>query len=136
MPVEHFNPPTLLKPHGYSHAVAVTGGTTVYLSGQVPTDIEGNLVGAGDYAAQAEQAMLNLSYAAEGAGGSAKDLVKMTIYVVGHNEETETEAMKGFATAARKAGLRPVATMLIGATSLGLPGALVELDGIAVINAG
>lgn len=134
MSVERFNPPTLLKPHGYAHAVAVTGGTTVYLSGQVPADVEGNLVGAGDYAAQAEQAMLNLNHAVEGAGGSAKDLVKLTVYVVDHSEEHEELAMKGFAAAARQTGLRPIATMLIGVGALGLPGALVEVDGIAVIN--
>jgi enamine deaminase RidA (YjgF/YER057c/UK114 family) len=135
MTVERFNPPTLLKPHGYAHAVAVTGGTTIYLSGQVPADVEGTLVGAGDYAAQAEQAMLNLNHAIEGAGGSAKDLVKLTVYVVDHTEEHEAIAMKGFAAAARATSLGPVATMLIGVTALGLPGALIEVDGIAVINA-
>ncbi len=32
--VKHVNPAELAKPSGFSHAVRVTGGTTVYLAGQ------------------------------------------------------------------------------------------------------
>ena len=136
MPIEKLNPPTLEKPHGFAHVVAARGGTTVYLSGQLlPTDVEGNLIGAGDYAVQAEQAMLNLNLALDAAGGSATDLVKTTIFVVGHNPENEALAFRGFAAAARKIGSRPVASVLIGCSSLVLPGALIEVDGIAVVGA-
>jgi len=38
---EHVNPPELGKPSGFSHAVRVTGGTTVYLAGQTALDAEG-----------------------------------------------------------------------------------------------
>lgn len=135
MPIEKFNPATLEKPRGFAHAVTARGGTTVYLSGQLPTDVDGTLVGAGDYAVQAEQAMVNLNSALEAAGATATDLVKTTIYVVGHNPDNEALAFKGFASAARRIGSRPVAAVLIGCTSLVLPGALIEIDGIAVIGA-
>jgi enamine deaminase RidA (YjgF/YER057c/UK114 family) len=135
MTIEKFNPTTLEKPHGFAHAVTARGGTTVYLSGQLPTDVEGKLIDPDDYTAQAERAMLNLNLALEAAGGSATDLVKTTIYVVGHNPETEALVFKGFGAAARKIGSRPVASVLIGCSSLVLPGALIEVDGIAVIGA-
>ncbi len=135
MGIEKFNPPTLVQPFGFVHAVAARGGTTVYLSGQLPTDVEGHLVGAGDYVAQAERAMLNLILALEGAGGSPGDLVKTNILVVGHTPETQALVFKGFAAAARKSGSPPVAALLFGCTSLVLPGALIEVEGVAVIGA-
>lgn len=134
MPIEKFNPPTLEKPFGFAHAVTARGGTTVYLSGQLPTDVDGRLVGEGDYAAQAEQAMLNLVLALEGAGGTATDLVKTTILVVGHSPETQALVFRGFSAAARKIGSQPVAALLFGCASLVLPGALVEVEGIAVMG--
>jgi enamine deaminase RidA (YjgF/YER057c/UK114 family) len=135
VPIEKFNPPTLEKPFGFAHAVTARGGTTVYLSGQLPTDIDGILVGEGDYAVQAEQAMTNLVRALEAAGGTAADLVKTTILVVGHTPETQAQVFKGFSSAARKLGSQPVAALLFGCTSLVLPGALIEVEGIAVIDA-
>ncbi len=45
--VRHVNPAELAKPSGFSHAVRVTGGTTVYLAGQTALDAEGAIVGDG-----------------------------------------------------------------------------------------
>ena len=135
MPIEKFNPPTLEKPFGFAHAVTARGGTTVYLSGQLPTNSDGALVGEGDYAAQAERAMLNLVVALEAAGGTANDLVKTTILVVGHTPETQALVFAGFGAASRRVGSKPVAALLFGCTSLVLPGALIEVEGIAVIEA-
>ena len=50
-----FNPPTLMKPAGYSHVAKITGGTLVYLAGQVSADTSGQLVGEGNFEVQAEQ---------------------------------------------------------------------------------
>ncbi len=58
--VQPVNPPTLAKPLGYSHAVEVQGGKTLYVSGQVALDRDGKLVGQGDMAAQFRQICLNL----------------------------------------------------------------------------
>lgn len=45
MSFERVNPPTLAAPAGFSHAVKVTGGTTVHLAGQTALDAEGAIVG-------------------------------------------------------------------------------------------
>ena len=42
-------------PVGYSHIAKVSNATLIYLAGQVPMDAAGNLIGAGDFRAQAEQ---------------------------------------------------------------------------------
>ncbi|MGH9936979.1 MAG: RidA family protein, partial [Blastocatellia bacterium] len=39
-------------PVGYSHVVEVKGGRTLYISGQLALDKDGNLVGRGDFRAQ------------------------------------------------------------------------------------
>ena len=53
MPNTHTNPPGLSTPTGYTHVVSATGGRTIYLSGQVPVNAAGEVVGQGDLAAQA-----------------------------------------------------------------------------------
>ena len=60
---------------------AVRAGDTVYVRGQVGTDFDGNLVGLGDPAAQAEQAMKNVKQLLEEAGSGLKDICKITIYI-------------------------------------------------------
>ena len=70
-----FNPPDMMKPAGYSHVAKVTGGSLVYIAGQVPVDASGNLVGEGYLEAQAEQVFKNLKTAVEAAGVPKERLV-------------------------------------------------------------
>lgn len=60
---------------------AVRAGNTVYLRGQVGSDFDGNTVGAGDPAAQAEQAMKNVRQLLEEAGAELGDVVKIVVYI-------------------------------------------------------
>ena len=60
MAIRFINPETLSSPPGYTHVVEVRGGRTVYISGQVPLDKAGNVVGIGDFAAQTRQVFENL----------------------------------------------------------------------------
>ncbi|MDP6550459.1 MAG: RidA family protein, partial [Dehalococcoidia bacterium] len=53
------------------------------VAGQVPVDNAGNLVGAGDAAAQTRQVFQNLGQVLEGAGASFSDVVEFTTYLVG-----------------------------------------------------
>ncbi|WP_127497929.1 RidA family protein [Actinoplanes solisilvae] len=70
------SPPT----NGYSHAVAFTG-TTVVVSGQVPLDAEGRLVGEDDAREQTRQVFRNISSALAAAGATMSDVVKLTIFL-------------------------------------------------------
>src|SRR3954465_7205095 len=80
--VKRTNPPTLSKPTGYTHIVEVTGpNRTIYISGQIAFDKDGNVVGAGDMKAQAEQVFRNLETALTAAGAKFSDVVKMNSYI-------------------------------------------------------
>jgi len=79
----------LLSPEGvpapkgpYSQAVVTSGRRLLFISGQVPEDKDGNLVGRGDLEAQTRQVLANLRRIVEGAGGSLSDLVKLGVFLV------------------------------------------------------
>ena len=65
----------------YSHVVVASGGRTIYTAGQVSTDERGEVVGAGDLAAQTAQVMRNLGLVLSSAGASYEDVVKITTSV-------------------------------------------------------
>ncbi|MEU3790882.1 RidA family protein [Streptomyces fructofermentans] len=64
----------------YTHVVLGTG-RFVAVSGQLPLDEDGTLVGAGDPAAQARQVFENLRRCLAAAGASFDDVVKLTFFV-------------------------------------------------------
>lgn len=74
------NPGTMAALDGFTHAVQV--GLTLYVSGEVPLDSTGKLVGPGDLAAQARQAFANLATVLNLAGAQPGDLVRLKVYVV------------------------------------------------------
>src|SRR5262245_7291985 len=79
--IKRTNPPSLSKPTGYTHVVEVSGPVkTVYIAGQVAADKDGNIVGANDMKAQAEQVFKNLEAALSAAGAKFTDVVKMNTY--------------------------------------------------------
>src|SRR5438132_7314464 len=79
--VEYMNPPTLSAPTGYTHVVQVHGGRTLYIAGQVAFDKSGNVVGKGDFAAQATQVFENLKVALAAGGATFDNVIKVTTFV-------------------------------------------------------
>jgi enamine deaminase RidA (YjgF/YER057c/UK114 family) len=53
MTLELINPEDLHTPQSYTHVIAATGSRLVFVAGQAADDVQGNLVGPGDLAAQA-----------------------------------------------------------------------------------
>ena len=125
----HVNPANLPDPPGglYSHIVQV--GDTVYLSGQLARDADGNVVGEGDVAAQFRQVWANVSTALESVGGSLDDLVKTTTFVVG------PENVAALREARQQALPKPPpASTMVVVAALANPACLVEVEGIAVLH--
>ena len=85
MAKEQINPPSVFRSVdlGFSQAVAASGRTTLYVSGQTAWDANKQLVGGSDLRAQARQALLNLRNVVEASGGALEDVVSLRIYVVG-----------------------------------------------------
>ena len=63
MTLQLINPDDLPIPSTYTHVVVATGTRMVFIAGQEPEDVHGNLVGPGDLAAQARQVYANLGRA-------------------------------------------------------------------------
>ena len=76
---EIIKPTNVHIPPGINLAVKV--GNTIYTSGQVAMDLEGNLVGEDDFLVQAEQAFENLKLVLEAAGATMADIVQLSVYV-------------------------------------------------------
>jgi 2-iminobutanoate/2-iminopropanoate deaminase len=76
------NPSTLPTSRGYTQIVEIPAGRRLaYISGQVPFDPQGNLVGAGDFRRQAEQVFANLDSALAAVGATFADVIKLNYYV-------------------------------------------------------
>lgn len=81
MEKEIINPPSLARPIGFSHGIAVMGGRLLFLAGQTGSDSEGRIIAPGDIVAQYEQIMRNFQAVVEEAGGTMQDITKLNIFV-------------------------------------------------------
>ena len=131
MTLECINPKDLPTPQTYTQVVVATGSKLVFVSGQEPEDINGNLVGHGDLAAQARQVYANLGRALAAAGAGPKQVARITIYVVNYKRDECLPIIEE----ARKTlfGDHKPSDVVIGVTSLS-PGYLIEVDAIAVTD--
>jgi enamine deaminase RidA (YjgF/YER057c/UK114 family) len=125
------NPEDLPTPSTYTHVVVATGARMVFIAGQEPEDVHGNLVGPGDLAAQARQVYANLGRALAAAGARPDQVTKITIYVVHHRPEhlpvIERARQHLF-------GEHKPADTVVGVETLAGPGYLIEVDAIAVTD--
>ena len=122
-------PDNLHRPFGYSHAVRID--KTLYISGQVPLDMELKSVGKGDIAAQTEQAYANLQKVLEDAGGSMTDIVMLNIYC------TDLDAYDKHTRPIRKKyfGDYYPATTAVEVKRLYRPEYMIEIEAVAVLGA-
>lgn len=130
---QHLNPDTLFAPEGntYTQIVTSTGGTTIHIAGQVAFDLQGNVVGIGDFKAQVEKTLDNLRLALEAAGAKVADLVRMRYYVVDYDPACLEHLLPAIDTFFGDA--KAPASTLVGVTSLYVDGLMIEIDATAVI---
>ncbi len=65
----------------YSQAVCITGGSTVYLSGQIPLIPATMEMVKGDISEQIHQVFKNLTAVCKASGGTLNDIVKLNIFL-------------------------------------------------------
>jgi len=112
----------------YSQAVAVTAGTTVYLSGQIPLVPETMEVVEGDIQDQIHQVFKNLTAVCQEAGGDLSNIIKLNIFLTDlNNFAVLNEIMSSYFD-------QPYpARAAIGVNELP-KGVSVEMDGVMVID--
>lgn len=127
--IRFLNPPTLAPPAGYSHVAVVTHGRLVFISGQVPVDRSGHLVGPNDLAAQAQQVFTNLKAALEAAGTDFAHVVKLTFYLTDASQIAAVRAVRDrFVDAAH-----PPASTAVEIRRLVREEFLLEVDAVGVV---
>jgi enamine deaminase RidA (YjgF/YER057c/UK114 family) len=115
---------------GYTHAVEVRGGRTVYVSGQVALDRDGKLVGPGDMRAQTVQVFENLRSILASLGGDFGDVVKLTYYVLDAGQVTIVREVRQQVLDAE----RLPASTFVEVGRLAREDFLVEIEAIAVLS--
>jgi len=130
--MQHYVRPDGSPPvNGYSHAVAFDG-PMVFVSGQVPVDAEGNVVGEGDVEAQVRQVFANLATALAAAGCGMEHLVKLTVFLTDIGD-------LGVLRAVRNEHIDPArlpASSLVQVAGLVHPAFRVEIEALAELPSG
>jgi reactive intermediate/imine deaminase len=122
------SPDTLAPPFGYSHVVDAPAGRIVYISGQVPLDADGQLVGQGDFAAQARQVFENLSAALEAADASWRDVVKLNYFLRDVGQIATVRSIRDEYVDTEQ----PPASTLVEVSGLFREDVLIEIEAVAV----
>jgi enamine deaminase RidA (YjgF/YER057c/UK114 family) len=127
------NPEQLADPRGYSHGVvAPAGGRLLTVAGQVGWNATGELVDGG-FVAQFEQALRNVVTVLREAGGTPRDLVRLTIWVTDRRSYLAATPEVG-AAYRRVVGRHYPAMALLEVQGLLEPGAEVEIEATAVLG--
>ena len=134
MSIERVKPYGLYPAHGFAHAIVASGSRIVFVGGQVASDLAGSILADGDYEKQGEIALRNFVLALEAAGATAADVAQLNVYIVDSTPERQRRVLAGLATVAADVGLRRSSMKVLGVQALGDASALVEYDGIAVVD--
>lgn len=120
------------RPVGYSDAVVVGGGKSIYISGQVPLNEKNEVVGKGNLKAQTIQVFENIKKLLNEAGATFANVVKVNTYVV--NCKPADVAIVREIRKSYLAEKQPPASTLVGVTSLVDPDFLIEIEVVAFIE--
>jgi enamine deaminase RidA (YjgF/YER057c/UK114 family) len=133
---EFISPKALIAPGaaGYSHVAKVNRGAIVYISGQVPSDTSGKLIGEGDFEAQVEQIFANLKIAVEAAGGTMADIIKLNYYLVADVDQAIVPKLRPIRDRYINVENPPASTFVV-VSRLMRPGWMIEIEAIAAIDA-
>ena len=108
--------------------MAVRAGNRVFLRGQTGFDLDGNMTGVGDAAAQAENAMSCVKILLEESGAKLEHICKVTIYITDRSYREEVYEVVG----RWLKGIHVCSTGLI-VKGLALPDMMMEIDVEAMI---
>ncbi len=121
--------PAPMRGGAFSAGVEAPAGRTVYVSGQVSMDAEGNLVGEGDIKRQSETVLEHVKTVVEEAGGGMDDIVKVTVFITDMGLYDEIHEVR------KRYFEEPYpASSMVEISALIDPGLLIEIEAVAVIG--
>jgi 2-iminobutanoate/2-iminopropanoate deaminase len=127
--IESSDLPRPMREGAYSAGIEAPAGRTVYVSGMVSMDAEGNVVGDGDIGAQTEQVLQNVRTALLEVGGDLSDIVKVTVFI------TDMTLYDRIHEVRRRHFSPPYpASSMVEVSALIDPRLLIEIEAIAVIE--
>ena len=128
MSVEFINPPGLAR-GTYSHTAVVSGGRTLYVSGQVAMDETGKVIGT-TFEQQSERVFANLKVALAAGGADYSHVVKMNIFV----RDLTTAKVKALRDIRQRLfGTHQPASTLVATPALVNEDLMLEIEVVAVI---
>jgi reactive intermediate/imine deaminase len=129
--IRFLNPPDMPRPFGYSHIAEVSGGRTIYISGQVALDQSGALIGPDDLRAQTQQVFTNLKAALAAVGADFSAVVKLTYFLLDISQiQIVREVRDQFVNTQQ-----PPASSAVEVRRLFRDDLLIEIEAIAVVPA-
>jgi enamine deaminase RidA (YjgF/YER057c/UK114 family) len=131
--VRHINPADTydsLTTRGYTQVVTAEGaGKLVFISGQLPLDSNGTVIGAGDIEAQARAVFGNIEKSLHSAGAELRHVVKLTTYVT---DILKHPPLVRKVRAAAFGSQTPPASTMVEVPRFALPDILIEIDAVAM----
>ena len=129
---EYINPDGLLKSETYTQLVKLEGGKTIFISGQIPFNEKGELIGKDNLEDQLNKVFENIEIALKGADANINDTIKTTYFIKDYNSaqlETIRKVIKE-----KFKGVNLPSSSLVGVQSLFHEDVLVEVEVIAYIK--
>jgi reactive intermediate/imine deaminase len=124
---EEFRVPGQAEPISH-YTDAVRAGELLFVSGCVPVDGEGRLVGGDDVVAQARQVFANVGAVLTAAGASFADVVKVTVFLLDVDDRAAVNEVRKEVFGET----RPAST-LVEVSRLAVPGARIEVEAVALL---
>jgi len=113
----------------FSSGVEAPPGRTIYVSGQVSIDADGNVVGEGDIKLQTETVLEHIKTVVEEVGGSMEDIVKVTVFITDMGLYDEIHEVR------RRYFEEPFpASSMVEVSALIDPRLLIEIEAVAVVQ--
>jgi reactive intermediate/imine deaminase len=124
---EEIRVPSLSEPISH-YADAVRAGELLFVSGVVPVDAGGALVGGDDVVAQTRQVLANLGAVLAAAGSGFADVVKVTVFLTDVDDRPRINPLRQEAFG----DARPAST-LVEVSRLAIEGAKIEVEAVALL---
>ena len=110
------------------YADAVRAGDLLFVSGCVPVDGDGNLVGGDDVVAQARRVFENIRSVLAAAGAGPRDVVKVTLFLTDVEDRPKINPVRQ-----EFFGETRPASTLVEISKLAIPGAKIEVEAVAIL---